>query len=65
LVLRFHSPLISWETWQDKQEKMGRFFGPGIIAIVSKPEIGNPGTLAKEQEELHAIDLRLIAEINN
>lgn len=30
LVLEFESPLISFETWQEKREKIERFFGPGI-----------------------------------
>jgi Protein of unknown function (DUF2854) len=30
LILRFYSPLIPIETWQDKQDKLARFFGPGI-----------------------------------
>lgn len=34
LVLRFHSPLISFETWQQKQDRLTRFFGPGIVAEV-------------------------------
>jgi hypothetical protein len=38
LVLRFESPLIDWETWQQKQEKLTRFFGPGIIAKLAQPE---------------------------
>jgi hypothetical protein len=38
LVLRFDSPLIPYETWQEKQDKLTRFFGPGIIAEVEKLE---------------------------
>jgi hypothetical protein len=38
LVLRFQSPLISWETWQQKQDKFTSFFGPGIVAMVTQPE---------------------------
>ena len=38
LVLRFSSPLIGWDTWQQKQEKFTRFFGPGIVAHVMQPE---------------------------
>lgn len=30
LILEFASPLIALETWQTKQEKIERFFGPGI-----------------------------------
>ncbi|OIP75221.1 MAG: hypothetical protein AUK48_08090 [Oscillatoriales cyanobacterium CG2_30_44_21] len=38
LVLRFHSPLMSFEAWQEKQDKLTRFFGPGIVAAVTKLE---------------------------
>ncbi|CAN1209886.1 DUF2854 domain-containing protein [Tumidithrix helvetica PCC 7403] len=38
LVLRFNSPLIGWDTWQQKQEKFTRFFGPGVLAHVLQPE---------------------------
>jgi hypothetical protein len=55
LVLRFQSPLISLETWQEKQEKIGRFFGPGVIAQISRPEI---------QSEPPLVDLRLIATVD-
>jgi len=30
LVLEFDSPLIPLETWQEKQTKIEKFFGPGI-----------------------------------
>jgi Protein of unknown function (DUF2854) len=30
LILKFYSPLISVETWQEKQDKLTRFFGPGL-----------------------------------
>ncbi|MGB3692525.1 MAG: DUF2854 domain-containing protein [Spirulinaceae cyanobacterium] len=30
LVMDFNSPFISMETWQGKQEKITKFFGPGI-----------------------------------
>jgi Protein of unknown function (DUF2854) len=36
LILEFYSPLISMETWQEKQDKITRFFGPGIHAILTK-----------------------------
>ncbi|WP_019501185.1 DUF2854 domain-containing protein [Pseudanabaena sp. PCC 6802] len=55
LVLRFQSPLIGLETWQEKQEKIGRFFGPGVIAQVTRPEV---------QSEIPLVDLRLISAIN-
>jgi hypothetical protein len=65
LVLRFQSPLISLETWQAKQEKIGRFFGPGIIALVSKPEIPKPEIQSEDQKAPQMIDLRLIAEVKS
>lgn len=49
LVLRFHSPLMGFDAWTQKQEKLTRFFGPGIIATVTELE-------NKE------VDLRLISE---
>jgi hypothetical protein len=49
LVLRFHSPLMGFDFWQQKQDKLTRFFGPGIVAAVSELE-------NKE------IDLRLISQ---
>jgi hypothetical protein len=38
LVLRFHSPLMGFDVWQQKQEKFTRFFGPGIVATVTELE---------------------------
>jgi hypothetical protein len=38
LVLRFDSPLIPFETWKQKQDKLTRFFGPGIVAEVEELE---------------------------
>ncbi|WPF89531.1 DUF2854 domain-containing protein [Cyanobacterium aponinum AL20118] len=35
LILYFESPLIKLETWQEKQEKITKFFGPGIEAKIS------------------------------
>ncbi len=37
LVLEFQSPLIGFDVWQEKQDRIGRFFGPGIRAEVSQP----------------------------
>ena len=36
LVLEFESPLIPLERWQEKQEKIAGFFGPGVKANVSQ-----------------------------
>ncbi|MBD2059809.1 DUF2854 domain-containing protein [Oculatella sp. FACHB-28] len=38
LILEFESPLISFETWQKKQDKMERFFGPGLRVELTQPE---------------------------
>ena len=35
LVLRFHSPLVPVAVWQEKLDKIGRFFGPQITAQLS------------------------------
>jgi hypothetical protein len=48
LVLEFESPLISLETWQQKQEKLTKFFGPNINANIT-------------ESEANKIDLALIA----
>lgn len=37
LIMEFDSPLIPLETWQQKQEKMESFFGPGVLAQVTQP----------------------------
>lgn len=38
LVMAFDSPMIGLEKWQTKQEKIEKFFGPGIRARVTQPE---------------------------
>ncbi|MGK7873588.1 MAG: DUF2854 domain-containing protein [Xenococcaceae cyanobacterium] len=38
LIMEFDSPLISLEMWQNKREKLEKFFGPGIRADVTQPE---------------------------
>ncbi|AFZ45215.1 hypothetical protein PCC7418_3093 [Halothece sp. PCC 7418] len=38
LILEFESSLVAWETWQDKHDKIERFFGPNIRAKLSQPE---------------------------
>lgn len=37
LILEFDSPFISLETWQQKQEKIEKFFGPGIRIELTQP----------------------------
>ena len=38
LVLEFASPLMDLDTWQQKQEKIEKFFGPGIRVDLTQPE---------------------------
>lgn len=38
LILEFESPLISFETWQQKREKIEKFFGPDIRVDLSQAE---------------------------
>lgn len=35
LILYFDSPLISLETWQERQEKITKFFGPDITTEIT------------------------------
>lgn len=37
LILEFDSPLIPLEVWQQKQQKMTSFFGPGVQVEVNQP----------------------------
>ena len=38
LILEFDSPFVSLETWQEKREKLTKFFGPNIRAEVTQPQ---------------------------
>ncbi len=38
LVLEFDSPFVSVETWQDKQAKIAKFFGPDIKVEITPKE---------------------------
>lgn len=38
LTLEFDSPLVPFETWKEKQEKMTAFFGPGVRVTLANPE---------------------------
>ncbi|PSO91857.1 MAG: hypothetical protein BRC46_09915 [Cyanobacteria bacterium QS_6_48_18] len=38
LVMEFDSPFISLETWQERKEKMEKFFGPGVRADLTHPK---------------------------
>ena len=37
LILEFDSPMIAFERWQQKQEKMESFFGPGVKVQLTQP----------------------------
>jgi hypothetical protein len=37
LILEFESPVLPLEKWQDKQEKIEQYFGPGIRSEISQP----------------------------
>lgn len=37
LILEFESPLIPLETWQERREKIEKFFGQGIVAQIEHP----------------------------
>ncbi|MGB7272666.1 MAG: DUF2854 domain-containing protein [Geitlerinemataceae cyanobacterium] len=38
LVMQFESPLISFEQWQEKREKMEQFFGPNVRVELHQPD---------------------------
>ncbi|WP_036483293.1 DUF2854 domain-containing protein [Myxosarcina sp. GI1] len=38
LLMQFNSPFISLEQWQEKQEKIEKFFGPNIKAVITQPD---------------------------
>ena len=38
LTMEFDSPFFPLEVWQEKQEKIAKFFGPGIRVEVNQPE---------------------------
>jgi hypothetical protein len=37
LILEFDSPLITFDTWQQKHEKMTKYFGPGVEVNIKQP----------------------------
>ncbi|MTJ46407.1 DUF2854 domain-containing protein [Dolichospermum sp. UHCC 0259] len=37
LILEFDSPLITLDIWQQKQEKMTKYFGPGVEVSIKQP----------------------------
>ncbi|MEB3274522.1 MAG: DUF2854 domain-containing protein [Prochlorothrix sp.] len=38
LVLEFESPMIPFSKWQEKEDKMTRFFGPNIAIDLTQPK---------------------------
>ncbi len=40
LILEFDSPLVTLETWQEKTNKMEKFFGPNVQVKVRQPDEG-------------------------
>jgi hypothetical protein len=38
LLMEFYSPFITLEKWQEKQEKIEKFFGPDIKTEITQPE---------------------------
>lgn len=56
LTLEFESPLISLETWQQKQARLEAFFGPGVEAQLHQAE--SDGSQSVEDPR---VDLILIA----
>jgi Protein of unknown function (DUF2854) len=50
LTLKFYSPFMSLDVWQEKQEKITRFFGPGVNAKI------------EPDEDLEQINLTLIVD---
>jgi hypothetical protein len=38
LIMEFYSPFITLEQWQEKQEKIEKFFGPDIKVKIAQPE---------------------------
>lgn len=40
LVMQFDSPLIAFDRWQEKREKMEKFFGPDVRVELKQPDEG-------------------------
>ncbi len=38
LVLDFDSPQVPLDVWEQKQQKMTAFFGPGVDVKIAQPE---------------------------
>lgn len=37
LILEFESPRIPFDAWQAKQDRIAKFFGPGVRAMLAQP----------------------------
>jgi hypothetical protein len=55
LVLEFNSPLIPFETWQQKQEKIEKFFGPGIRVDLTQSESDSEALQSTERVDVALI----------
>lgn len=59
LVLEFDSPLIPFETWQQKREKIEKFFGPGIqVDLTQLPDNQVEVALIAPPQEATSADLQ-------
>jgi hypothetical protein len=52
LVLEFDSPTVAFSKWQDKQDKMTRFFGPRVAVDLSQPQEGRVELVIIAQPEV-------------
>lgn len=56
LVLEFESPLIPFETWQEKRQKLEKFFGPGIrVDLTEREEKGVDVALIATPQEVASV----------
>jgi Protein of unknown function (DUF2854) len=72
LVLGFESPMITFETWQKKQDKMTAFFGPGVKVLLENPEedlikvsIVATDAVTSEASENPAVNEAVVNEVVN
>ncbi len=56
LVLEFASPYIAYDVWEQKQEKMTNFFGPGVEVVLNQAgeEVVDVAIIATPQEAVAA-----------
>lgn len=65
LVLEFDSPYVAFSTWQDRLEKMNRYFGPDIVVQLTQKRsnqmLPNPEQSGKiEPTQALAVEVALI-----